>query len=100
MGWLQRSSQFDSGISDLTSLGFFLWGLLMPAVFVNCPCTMADLRENISAACAAITPLTFACVRACVCVCARARVGGGCARASYPCVQTAGGTQFEHYFQL
>ena len=44
---------------ELTSLDFSLWGLLKDRVYANKPCTLQDLKDNISAEIRNITEETL-----------------------------------------
>lgn len=60
--WIGRRGpiEFPPRSPDLTPLDFYLWGHLKNVVYRRRPATLAALREEIEAACAAIAEDTFA----------------------------------------
>ncbi|PSN42861.1 hypothetical protein C0J52_16195 [Blattella germanica] len=60
--WIGRRGpiEFPPRSLDLTPLDFYIWGHLKNVVYHRRPATLATLREEIEAACAAIAEDTFA----------------------------------------
>ena len=60
--WIGHGSpvqRFPARSPDLTPLDFFLWGLVKNVVYQQVPTTVENMKERITAACAALTQETL-----------------------------------------